>query len=56
VDLRALLLIASAVNVVWLVERRLYLNLNGITQGLRMLALAYVSAVPAVWRRLRERP
>jgi hypothetical protein len=49
----AFILIASAVGIVWLVDRRLHKGRPWITEGFRMLGLAYGSAVPTAWRQLR---
>jgi hypothetical protein len=49
----AFVVIASAVAVVRLVDRRLVRNGPGIGEPLRLLGLAYGRAVPAAWRRLR---
>jgi hypothetical protein len=46
--------IASAVGVAWLVERRLHRDRPRITGAFRMLGLAYGSAVPTAWRQLRS--
>ncbi len=49
----AFVVIASAVAVVWLVDRRLFRDRPRIAEPFRMLGLAYGRAVPAAWRRLR---
>ena len=49
----AFLVTASAVGVVWLVDRRLHRDRPRIAEAPRMIALAYGWAVPAAWRRLR---
>jgi hypothetical protein len=45
--------LASAVGIVWLVDRRLHADRPRGTTTLRMLGLVYGSAVPAAWPRLR---
>lgn len=45
--------IASAVGVVWLVDRRLHRDRPRIAEAVRMIGLAYGWAVPTAWRRLR---
>lgn len=47
-------LIASAVAVVWLLDRRLHRDRPRITEPVRMLGLAYGSAVPRAWQLLRH--
>jgi hypothetical protein len=49
-----LVVIASAVGVVWLVDRRLHRDRPRIAEALRMIGLAYGWAVPTAWRRLRD--
>lgn len=45
--------IASAVGVIWLVDRRLNRDRPRMAESLRMVGLAYGSAVPTARRRLR---
>ena len=45
--------LVSAVGTLWWVDRLLHGDRPPITQAFRMLGLAYGSAVPLAWRRLR---
>ncbi len=46
--------IATAVGVIWLVDRRLNRDRPRMAEAFRMLGLAYGSAVPTARKRLRD--
>jgi membrane protein YdbS with pleckstrin-like domain len=52
IALPGVVVIASAVGVLWLVDRRLHEDRPRGATAFRMLGLAYGWAVPAAWRRL----
>lgn len=51
--LPTILFLASAFGTIWWVERLLHRNRRAITHPFRIVGLAYGSAVPTAWRRLR---